>query len=93
MKDERMVPVEGALMVGPDGDTYFIPSEALESFRIPDDEAGPARESLGMGRPERLRDLPPGVKVVNTGIGRFGNIPQAGPTTIPGFVDFGHRSE
>lgn len=88
-----MVPVDGALMVGPDGETYFIPSDALESYRIPDSEAGPARDSLGRVPPGKLHDLPPGVKVITTVVGRFGNIPQAGPSTIPGFVDFGHRSE
>jgi hypothetical protein len=94
--ERRHLGVDGALLMGADGAVYFIPNQELEAFRVPDEDAGEARQSL---EPERdafqatLGDVSPEVKIVTAVQGTFGYLPQAGPTTIPGFVDFGHRSE
>ena len=92
--------VEGALMMGADGAIYFIPNEDLEAFRVPEEGAAEARESLEpevtglqmeVGR--RFGDVRPEIQIVTAVQGPFGYLPQAGPTTIPGFVDFGRRGE
>jgi hypothetical protein len=97
--DSQQPSVEGTLMMGADGAIYFIPNEELEAFRVPDEDASEARASL---EPEveaysaefvqRYGNVSPEIKIVTSVQGAFGYLPQAGPTTIPGFVDFGRRS-
>jgi hypothetical protein len=83
--------IEGAMMMGPDGAVYFIPSRHLEAFRVPDEEAEEARKSLrSLGK---VPDVPHDIKVFRAVQGVLGYLPQAGPTTVAGFVDFGDREQ
>jgi hypothetical protein len=38
--------VKGTLICGADGAVYFIPSEDLEAYRVPEEHAAPVREGL-----------------------------------------------
>ena len=93
---EREMAMEGALLMGADGAVYFIPSQYLEAFRVPDEGANEARESLNpevVGHQLPMGTEAGGMKILTAVQGRLGYLPQAGPTTIPGFVDFGLRRE
>jgi hypothetical protein len=83
---------EGTLMMGADGAVYFIPKKQLEAFRISDEAAKVAIEDRlhRLGKPS---DISPDVKVFQAVQGLVGFLPQATPTTVPGFVDFGQRNK
>jgi hypothetical protein len=48
-----MVKVDGALLRGPDGKLYFVPTKDLKAFRLPDDEQVSVEQALAKhGRSE-----------------------------------------
>jgi hypothetical protein len=54
---EEEVTVEGTMIFGADGAVYFIPSEHLEAYRVPDDQAAEARALEGLTEVQGFSEL------------------------------------
>lgn len=76
--------VNGTILTGDDGAVYFIPDDALESFRVPDEAAEPARDSVEgevAGFSVSDRKLVPGVEPLHAFRGPLG-IVRAGQNSV-----------
>jgi hypothetical protein len=79
MPDEVL---EGMLIAGADGKTYFIPQEDLDAFALPDDLASQAQDAIGEVSEVTGFNFEPNAQGLNFQPALHGRIGKLGPENI-----------